>query len=308
VLQGNPHLSELIVAPKRRGVARVRDDVAIARRLWRGRFDVAVDLHGGPRAAWFAWASGAPMRIGYRIAGRSWMYTHVVERAADLAPRHSVRNQFDLLAPLGINLCDPALNPVEMADDPVVTARLEQRLRDADIGPEHELAVIHVSAGNAFRRWPVDSFTTLVTALAGRDPNRRVMLLSGPSDRAAAEAVARGARERLGAAGRAVAWGEFDPAEIRALAARAAVYIGGDSGPLHVAATTRTPIVQLFGPTLPERSMPWRSPAYYAEAVDMGSLRCRPCHQRTCEPGDFRCLTGITPERVVAAAERAMHR
>jgi ADP-heptose:LPS heptosyltransferase len=75
-----------------------------------------------------------------------------------------------------------------------------------------------------------------------------------------------------------------------------------------VAATTTTPIVQLFGPTLPERSMPWRSPTYYAEAVDAGPLGCRPCHQRTCEPGDFRCLTGITPERVVAAAERAMHR
>ena len=42
------------------------------------------------------------------------------------------------------------------------------------------------------------------------------------------------------------------------LVARAALYIGGDSGPLHIAGTTTTPIVALFGPTLPERSMPWR--------------------------------------------------
>ena len=52
--------------------------------------------------------------------------------------------------------------------------------------------------------------------------------------------------------------GEFDLAELRVLVARAALYIGGDSGPLHVAGTTATPIVALFGPTLPERSMPWR--------------------------------------------------
>ena len=106
-------------------------------------------------------------------------------------------------------------------------------------------------------------------------------------------------------AGDASISGDFDLDELRALVARAAVYIGGDSGPLHVAATTRTPIVALLGPTLAERSRPWRDPRCFAEIVDV-ALPCRPCHQRTCEPGDFRCLTWITPERVAAAAERAL--
>ena len=82
----------------------LRDDVTIARRLRRERFDIAIDLHGGPRAAWFTWASGAPMRIGYAIAGRSWMYTHVViARPRDEAPRASVVNQWDLLTPLDVD-------------------------------------------------------------------------------------------------------------------------------------------------------------------------------------------------------------
>jgi ADP-heptose:LPS heptosyltransferase len=100
--------------------------------------------------------------------------------------------------------------------------------------------------------------------------------------------------------------GEFGLAELRALAGRAAVYIGGDSGPLHIAATTTTPIVALFGPTLAERSMPWRHPRWFAEAVDAGPLECRPCRQRVCAPGDFRCLTRIPAEQVAAAAERAL--
>ncbi len=100
--------------------------------------------------------------------------------------------------------------------------------------------------------------------------------------------------------------GEFDLAELRALVDRAALYIGGDSGPLHIAATTRTPIVALFGPTLPERSMPWRDPSIGAIAVDAGPLPCRPCHQRHCVPGDFRCLTMISPTMVVAAAEKLL--
>src|SRR4026209_631799 len=57
VVAGNPHINELLVIPKRSGVARLRDDFAMAQRLRRGHFDIALDLHGGPRAAFLAWAS-----------------------------------------------------------------------------------------------------------------------------------------------------------------------------------------------------------------------------------------------------------
>jgi ADP-heptose:LPS heptosyltransferase len=66
--------------------------------------------------------------------------------------------------------------------------------------------------------------------------------------------------------------------------------------------------VALFGPTLPERSMPWRDPAIPGVAVDAGPLPCRPCHQRRCVPGDFRCLTTIAPGAVVDAARYALGR
>ena len=306
ILRGNPHLDELIVVPRRRGLARLHDDLSLARQLRRARFDVAIDLHGGPRSAWLTWSSGAPRRIGYTIRGRSWMYTDVVPRAADLAPRHSVLNQCDLLAPLGITGCDPATEPMEMPEDPAVSARVDERLRAAGIGTDAPLVLVHVSAGNPFRRWPADSFAALAAALVRRDPARRVILVSGPSEAAAARAIAQAARAQAGPAGDAITADEYDLAEVRALAARAAVYIGGDSGPLHVAATTRTPIVELLGPTLAERSRPWRDPRWFSEVVDAGPLPCRPCNQRRCAPGDFRCLTGISAEQVIAAAERAI--
>ena len=119
--------------------------------------------------------------------------------------------------------------------------------------------------------------------------------------------MAEDARQLAGdAASGIVRSGEFDLSELRALVDRAALYIGGDSGPLHIAATTRTPVVALFGPTLPERSLPWRALAIGAIAVDAGELPCRPCHQRVCVPGDFRCLTMISPNMVVAAAEKLL--
>lgn len=309
VLRGNPHLSELIVVPRRHGLARLKDDLSLARRLRRERFDLAIDLHGGPRSAWLAWASGAPRRIGYTIKGRSWMYTDVVPRAHDFVPRHSVVNQWDLLAPLGIGPCTPEDDAVEMVEDAGAAARVDRALEEAGL-TGHPLVAMHVSAGNPFRRWPQESFEAVIEALVRRQPERRVIIRSGPSEADAAQRVADGARRRLGPA---LAAGvpslpPFDLQEWRSLVGRAAVYIGCDSGPMHIAATTTTPIVALLGPTLPERSMPWRSAAYFAEAVDMGRLPCRPCHQRHCEPGDFRCLTHITPDRVIAAAERALEK
>ena len=123
------------------------------------------------------------MRIGYAIAGRSWMYTTVVPRAADLAPRHSVTNQWDLLRPLGIEPGDPARDPVEIPENAAAAAAVEgTAARRPASTAAHALVVIHVSAGNAFRRWPPAAFEDLVVGLVQRDGRRRVVLTSGPSD------------------------------------------------------------------------------------------------------------------------------
>ena len=148
---------------------------------------------------------------------------------------------------------------------------------------------------------------SLVVALVRQAGTRRVFLTSGPSDAEAARRIADAARRGLGPlATRCSRAGRLQLTELRALIARAALFVGGDSGPLHIAATTSTPIVELLGPTLAERSYPWRDPRWFSEIIDAGALPCRPCHQRTCVPGDFRCLTSIGPDRVIAAAERAL--
>jgi lipopolysaccharide heptosyltransferase II len=310
VVFDNPHLDEVLVVERSHGLGRIRDDARLARTLRARHFDVVIDFHGGPRSSWLTWATGAPRRIGYTIAGRGWMYTDRVERPRELRPRHSVANQSDLLAPLGIAALEPAREPAEMADAAEARRRVEASLAAAGVAADAELIVIHVSAGNPFRRWPAAAFTALTAALARSSPQRRILLTSGPSEIEAAAAIARAARESLGpdAAPRVVLTEEFGLAELRVLVARAALFIGGDSGPLHVASTTRTPIVAIYGPTLRVRSEPWRDPLLVTEAVEPGPLPCRPCDQRACAPGDFRCLTAITPGQVATAAERALSR
>ena len=306
VVAGNPDVDDVIVLPRVRGWKRIAADLRLAARLRRSHFDLVIDFHGGPRAAWLALATGAPQRIGYRIPGRSWMYTTCVPRPRALRPRHSVVNQWDLLAAIDgwpSGAAEPGRDHVTMAADPAATAAIARRLGAAGVGPGHELIVAHVSAGNPFRRWPEEAFARCVATLAAASPLRRVILSSGPSDAEAARRIADSARRLLGAdRARIVEFGDFNLAELRALVAASRLFIGGDTGPMHIAATTATPIVGVYGPTLPARSTPWRHPSATI-SLEVQGLPCRPCDQRVCAPGDFRCLGRISPEEVIAAAE-----
>ncbi|HYT65415.1 MAG TPA: glycosyltransferase family 9 protein [Vicinamibacterales bacterium] len=310
IVSGNPHLDEVIVAPRRRGARRLVDDLSLARRLRRERFDLVLDLHGGPRSAWLAWATGAKERIGYDIKGRRWMYTRVARRARDLRPRHSVQNQWDLLDAIpgwAGGLPDRTRDRIEIGLNADADARMRDRLRRAGVNDEDQLVVLHVSAGNPFRRWPEEFFAETAAALAQAGSRRRVVFSSGPSDREAASRIASDARARLGgSAHRIIDLGEFDLQELRALIGRSRLFVGGDTGPLHVAAATDTPVVGIYGPTLAVRSEPWRPPTIPTLAVEPDDLPCRPCDQRECAPGDFRCLTQLMPASVIAAAEQAL--
>jgi ADP-heptose:LPS heptosyltransferase len=305
VVASNPHINEVIVAPRKNVLA----DVALGWRLRARRFDLVIDFHCGPRASLLTWLSGADVRVGYDVPGRGWVYTMRSSRPRELRPRHAVQNQWDLLTLLGLPQPDRQRSPVEMPLDPTAAARIADRLARAGVSTTDRLILVHVSAGNPFRRWPQEAFSKLAAALAARD-GTRVLLTSGPSEREAANRIAEAAGSRLtsGLRDRVLTLGDFSLAELRALLDRVVLYIGGDSGPLHIAATSGVPIVGLYGPTLPVRSEPWRDPRLITESVEVTGLECRPCDQRTCTPGDFRCLTRISPEAVLEAVDRALAR
>lgn len=307
VVARNPHLDAVIVAPRRRGWRRVIDDLRLAARLRRERFDVVFDMHGGPRSSWLTLASGAPRRIGYEVAGRTWMYTDVAPRPREHRRRHSVENQWDLLPLLDAAFARPPqrdTDPVEMPESPEASARVSVRLAAAGVTASDRLVVVHVGAGNRFRAWPVEAFARLGAALSVRDRSRRIILTAGPAE---AERAAQVAAE-MGAAGAdpPIVLCDLDLSELHSLIGRAALFIGNDSGPMHLAATTTTPIVAVFGPTLEDVWAPWRPSSLPTATVSVGALPCRPCDQRECAPGDFRCLTRLDAAAAVDAAERLL--
>lgn len=313
VVTGNPNLDEVIVIPRTHGFARIRDDIRLARQLRASQFDLAIDFHGGPRSSWLVRLSGAPVRIGYQVPLRQWLYTVRTSRSRKLLPRHSVENQWDLLTTLGGSFAtppSPSVNPVEMSLDPTALTKIDRWLQQKDVFSSHRLIVIHVSSGNPFRRWPEAHFVELVVGLIKANISHRIFLTSGPSDISAAHRIIRKARLSLNDDEAAAVLDnvEFDLNQLHALIDRSALFIGGDSGPLHIASTTQTPIVGLFGATLPVRSTPWRDTENVTKIVEVSALTCRPCNQKVCEPGDFRCLTQLSTNAVLLAAKRALLR
>jgi lipopolysaccharide heptosyltransferase II len=310
IVLANPHVTETIVIRHRRGWRRLVEDVSLARRLRSKRIDVAIDLHGGPRSSWLTFASRARKRVGYDVSGRSWMYTDVIPRPRGYAPRHSVLNQWDLLVPVDAAFAappDPARDRIEMRTDPRARTSVDARLAALGIGGDAEVVVVHAGAGNEFRRWPEESFSEVAAALAGGHDRRAVVVVGSAAESATVERVVAGSRHKSPHA-RIVAAAGWPLTELRALFDRASVFVGGDSGPMHVAATSDVPIVAVFGPTLPVHWAPWRPAHLPFVAIEPDPLECRPCDQRVCAPGDFRCLRHTGPDRVIEAARRLLER
>ena len=236
------------------------------------------------------------------------MYTRLVHRPRELRPRHSVENQWDLLRAVDAGFPaspDPVADRVEMA---VPSRRARGDRRDGCAPWECRRARADRPARE--RGQSVPALAGSVVCRVGRGPRRRLGRSMGAHHRRAVRSRGGSAGDRRGpdARGRGLARivdaEGLSLVELRALIDRAALFVGGDSGPLHVASTSDVPIVGLYGPTLPARSAPWR-PRALRDGVGRRRRHCPagPCDQRVCAPGDFRCLTGVPADAVRAAAE-----
>jgi lipopolysaccharide heptosyltransferase II len=286
LVEGHPHLDHVLAIPVKQNF---RDFWRLIRKIRREKFDAVIDFHGGPRASRITLLSGARIKVGYELKHKGFIYDIRVPRSGRDGRVHSVVNHLNLVRALGIAVEEPApslvLPPAQPEEaETVHRFRVENQLEGA------KLVVLHVGAGNEFRDWGEANLNSLVKMLS-QVPAVRVALVGATADRPRAQAIERD--NPLSALSLA---GETNLIELRELIAGAALFVGPDSGPMHIAAATSTPIVALFGPTVPANFSPWRARATLIEKP----LNCRPCKQRCCVTDDFRCLMTITPEEVLA--------
>lgn len=268
---------------------------AQARLLAAERFDRAVLLPNSFHAAWLAWRAGIRRRAGFRGDGRSWLLTERVARPAGLV-RH-VGYYRALTSALGFESATAAPSLRLTAD---ARAEADALLAAHGVPADTPMVVLAPgAAGGPAKQWRPEHAARLVGDLCARD-GVRVVLVGATGDRAVAERVCHALP--VSARARVVDLvGETSLSGLAGVLARARVVIANDSGALHLAAAFGTPVVALFGATDERVTAPTATEPSRA-VVLTHPVWCRPCGLREC-PLDHACMTGITPGRVLRAAE-----
>jgi len=286
VVRGHPALSRLHVLPRQGGLGGLRRTVA---ELRAERYDVAIDLQGLMKSALLARLSGAKRRIGFADDARelSWLLTNERVRPPGSA-RHVVERNLALLAPLGV---EAAAVRFGLAVDAGARGRMDAALDEMDLAAGR-FALFNPGAGWPTKRWPVTRFAELGARLAREQGLGVLVVWAGAPERAMAERLAAEAGESARVAP------ETDLAELAALAARAGLFVGADTGPTHMAAALGVPTVALFGASDPVRNRPLGERVRVVTA----GVDCAPCWRSRACPHEAACMSGITAGRVAAAA------
>jgi len=286
ILDGNPHVDEILPLDKGSIATQWRFLASLRGR----RFDTVIDLTDADRSAFLTWMSGAPVRIGFnderRIRGRG--YTTVVRSEPAV---HRIERDLTVLQPFGIVATDRTPRLWLTAAD---EQRADQLLNRLGIESQRPIVVFQPGARYWFKAWPAERFAELADRLSAELGSQTLIGGSLQEDGLALR-IRRVAKSRpISIAGLA------DVRTFAALLKRASLFVGNDTGAMHIAATVGTPLVALFGPSNPGE---WGPRGGAAEIVYKG-LDCRACFHPTCDRGEQNCMKLISVDEVFDCALR----
>lgn len=277
-------------------VARLRSAIEIRR----NRYDVVFNLHGGTTSTFLTWASGAANRIGYSNYQYSFLYDHRLSSPADFwkqAVTHSAEQQLALLGYCGIPVNDRPRSCLAVTEAALVS--IEDKLNQANSSFDihhSSFALIHPAAAFATKQWPSENFARVAEYLAALGIKRVAIAAKHEST----------VLDNLKAASRVpvLTFDDLTLPEITALASKAKLFIGNDSGIAHIAAAVNTPSVVIFGSSNRSHWRPWTDAP---NEIVFEPFACQPCSGYECkEFGEPRCILSVSNETVVDAIDRVL--
>lgn len=267
----------------------------LAFELRREEFDLAILLPNSFQSAWIAWRAAIPRRVGYARDARSWFLTQPVKLPVPgEIPPHEPYYYLELLRRFGLFEKLHAIERIGLRIDPAARDRAQETLRRAGcrLGAMR-IALAPGAAYGSAKCWPPDRFAALASGLIA-DFDADVILFGTSSERVVAEKIAAGMRRHP-----VMLVGQTPIRDLPALLASCNLFIGNDSGAMHVAAAVGLPVVGIFGPTDPFGT----APVTPNSALVQQPVSCSPCFLRHC-PVDHRCMTRISVNHVYHAARQ----
>ena len=291
LVRGLPDITSLREVDRKTLRGRPLAEWSFVRELRARHYAVAIDLTGGERSAWYAFLSGAELRIGVDDPGGFPGRRHLFHHVTPWGKGHYTENFMAVLKPLGITGKTGKMNIAIPAQAFAETTAIRSQYKKYKV-------VIHPVSRWMFKSWPAETCAEFIAKI--KADTTTVLLTSGPDAgemRHGAEIMAQLPQNVC--AGVTDLCGKLTLPGLAALIADCDLFAGVDSAPMHIASACGVPAVALFGPSGEHNWGPWGNP----HRVVTAPQPCRPCGRDGCNGSKrSRCLELITAEQVATAA------
>jgi len=267
-----------------------------ALRLRETRYDVVFNLHGGTTSTFLTRFTGARHRVGYSNYQYSSLHTDLLSSSADFwgqEKTHSAEQQLALLGFTGVPVSDRPRSSLTV--DPGAAHAVDDLLLNRGVGGE-KFALIHPSTAFFTKQWAPENYARVAEYLAACGIKR--VAVATKTEIETLNRMVESSRVPI------IFFDDLSLPEITALAAKAEVFIGNDSGIAHIAAAVGTPTVVIFGSSNRDHWRPWTDAPN--ETV-YEKFECQPCLGYRCEVfGEPKCILSVSTESVIAAIDRVL--
>jgi len=283
VLQHNPYLDDVLLVVRSGWLSQLQWLRGIRTR----KFDCVIDLTDGDRAALITALTGAARTIGFNNEAR-WrgrLYSHCVSAKYGSMPMVDYFSQALSFMGYEMSLGDPEVFVGEEEE------RSAWNLLETMNLAGKPWVMIHPTARYPFKAWPPERFACLSDCLAEND--LPVVLVGNQADQKTAHLIQNKAQLCP-----CSLVGQTTFLELAALMKHCALFVGNDSGPMHLAAAVGCPVLALFGPSNP---YVWGPKGNRVSVIYKG-MECEQCYHAGCFRGEKSCMRMISVEEVYAKA------
>ncbi len=296
ILRGFPGLDRVIVSRRKRWlrdlmqfriIRAIGQMRTFIRDLRRDRYDMVLDFQGLFKSGVVVGFSRGTRKRGYKNAREASTIFYTETAPATVFYDHAIKRHMDLITGLGVPETLPDFVLVFTDED---RQHINTFLADHSIDASRPLVCLHPSTKWPTKLWSAEKAAELCNRLQQHETGCRVLLAGGPEEKKYLDEIERlTGGEAKNLAGRTSLW------QLACLIERSRLLITTDSGPMHVACASGTPVVALFGPTAPWRTGPFGK----HHSVVRKELSCSPCFKRNkCPEKHHRCMRDITVEEV----------
>jgi heptosyltransferase-2 len=294
VLTNHPAINTIILYDKKgkdRGLFSLISQGLVLRKT----YDIALVPHRSIRSAMLALLAGIPKRIGFDTSDGRLLFTHQIKYRFD---DHEIERNLSLLTPLQIEEGDIVLPDIYPSKSDQIKA---EHITTQIHPPLNKIVAFAPGSIWATKRWTKEGFSSLASMLI--EAGVGVILLGGSEDRGLCEEI------RLSSASSSIlsTAGELSLTESAALLGTCSLLITNDSAPLHLGVAMRTPVIAIFGATVPEFGF---SPVgLFDSVIEIDGLECRPCGIHggdSCPIGTFVCMKNIPAELVFQKVQETL--